>query len=133
MLHRKGSSLDGERALKAGPSLPRRGKESKQKAKNDLGSPAGSPAGDSCNSSKKKKNQVPPQKKGVINATATSNTSPGPQLPVGGFYRRELPLPSLALSSVSGKRLAKEAMAAGTMECFFCLSEAFHTQAEPAF
>ncbi|MFO0553693.1 MAG: phytochelatin synthase family protein [Polyangiaceae bacterium] len=49
------------------------------------------------------------------------------------FYRRPLPETSIAFASEEGKLLFKEALADGTMECFFALSEQFHTQSEPAF
>lgn len=49
------------------------------------------------------------------------------------FYRRELPLPAVAFSSAEGRALFREALAAGTMECYFTLAEQLHTQAEPAF
>lgn len=39
----------------------------------------------------------------------------------------------VAFSSAQGKALFREALAAGTMEGFFSLSEQFHTQAEPAY
>ena len=59
--------------------------------------------------------------------------APKPTVPLGGFHRRPLPAPSVAFSSAAGKRMTKEAMAAGGMECFFRLAEAFHTQNEPAY
>lgn len=49
------------------------------------------------------------------------------------FYRRELPPPSIAFSSAEGRALFKEALAEGTLECYFPLAEQLHTQAEPAF
>jgi len=49
------------------------------------------------------------------------------------FHRRALPPPSVEFSSAEGKLLFNEAMAAGTMGCFFRLIEQFHTQVEPAF
>ena len=46
---------------------------------------------------------------------------------------RELPKNLISLSSPEGKRLFREALLAGDMECFFPLSEQFLTQSEPAF
>lgn len=57
----------------------------------------------------------------------------GPTLPIGGFHRRQLPAPAIALSSTEGRAMLKTAMAESSMEIFFRLAEAFHTQAEPAF
>ncbi|MFO0618946.1 MAG: phytochelatin synthase family protein [Polyangiaceae bacterium] len=49
------------------------------------------------------------------------------------FYRRPIPDGLIVFSSAEGKALFREALADGTMESFFALSEQFHTQAEPAF
>ena len=49
------------------------------------------------------------------------------------FYRRPLPDGQVAFSSAGGRRLFREALAGGTLEGFFALSEQFHTQAEPAY
>lgn len=49
------------------------------------------------------------------------------------FYRRPIPDGLVVFSSPEGKALFREALADGTMEGFFALSEQFHTQAEPAF
>lgn len=49
------------------------------------------------------------------------------------FHMRELPKNLISLSSPEGKRLFREALLAGDMECFFPLSEQFLTQSEPAF
>src|SRR4051812_28016333 len=49
------------------------------------------------------------------------------------FYRRPLPSPLVPFSSVEGRLIFGEALAAGTMEGYFPLAEQFHTQAEPAF
>ncbi len=49
------------------------------------------------------------------------------------YYRRPLPAGQIAFSSDEGKRLFREALAAGSLEGFFSLSEQFHTQAEPAY
>jgi hypothetical protein len=62
---------------------------------------------------------------------ATPMTTPTP--PIGGFHRRPLFPPAVALSSPRGKQLAKEAMAAGGMEGYWRVAEAFGTQDEPAF
>ena len=58
---------------------------------------------------------------------------PKPTPPVGGWHRRPLPPPAIALSSMDGRALAKAAVFAGTMETFFALAEVFETQSEPAF
>lgn len=50
-----------------------------------------------------------------------------------GFYRRLLPNPAIAFSSVEGRQIFREALALGGMEGYFSLAEQFHTQAEPAF
>jgi glutathione gamma-glutamylcysteinyltransferase len=49
------------------------------------------------------------------------------------FYRRPLPDGHVAFSGPQGRELFREALAAGTLEGFFALSEQFHTQAEPAY
>jgi glutathione gamma-glutamylcysteinyltransferase len=49
------------------------------------------------------------------------------------FYRRPLPDRVIPFSSPEGRRLFREALAAGTLEGYFPLAEQFHTQAEPAF
>lgn len=49
------------------------------------------------------------------------------------FYRRPLPPPAVAFASPEGRRLFREALAAGTMEGWFRLAEQLHTQAEPAY
>lgn len=49
------------------------------------------------------------------------------------FYRRPLPEPLIPFSSDEGRRLFRDALAAGTMEGYFPLAEQFHTQAEPSF
>jgi len=54
-------------------------------------------------------------------------------VPSGGFHRRELPLPCVALSSSAGKRLFRDALADRGAEGFFRIAEAFRTQDEPAF
>eukprot|EP00300_Choanocystis_sp_HF-7_P006693 c14850_g1_i1.p1 GENE.c14850_g1_i1~~c14850_g1_i1.p1 ORF type:complete len:502 (+),score=72.69 c14850_g1_i1:152-1657(+) len=53
--------------------------------------------------------------------------------PTTSFYMRELPPSLIAFSSSEGKEIFKEALADGTMECYFVLSEQFSTQSEPAF
>lgn len=60
-----------------------------------------------------------------------SSTPPPP--PRKSMYRRTLPSPAIAFASEEGRRIFKEAMQEGTMECFFRIGEAFHTQDEPAF
>lgn len=49
------------------------------------------------------------------------------------FYRRPLPATQISFSSPEGKKLFAEALAAHHMECYFALSEQFHTQTEPAY
>ena len=49
------------------------------------------------------------------------------------FHKRELPTQLVAMSSVGGKQLFKEALAQHGMESFFPLSEQFVTQSEPSF
>ena len=49
------------------------------------------------------------------------------------IYRRPLPEDLVAFASEEGRRLFREALAAGHMEGFFALAEQFHTQADPAF
>lgn len=51
----------------------------------------------------------------------------------GSYYRRPLPEGQIAFASPEGKRLFREALAAGHMEGWFALAEQFHTQADPAF
>jgi glutathione gamma-glutamylcysteinyltransferase len=48
------------------------------------------------------------------------------------FHKRVLPKNLVALSSVQGKALFREALAQGGMESFFPLSEQFITQSQPA-
>ena len=54
-------------------------------------------------------------------------------MPLGGFHRRELPAPCVALSSSAGKQLFRNALADNGAEGFFRIAEAFRTQDEPAF
>lgn len=54
-------------------------------------------------------------------------------MPDATYYRRPIPEGLVVFSSPEGKALFREALADGTMESFFALSEQFHTQAEPAF
>jgi glutathione gamma-glutamylcysteinyltransferase len=49
------------------------------------------------------------------------------------LYRRPLPADAVAFSSVEGRKLFAEALAAGGLDAFFPLAEQFHTQADPAF
>ena len=67
---------------------------------------------------------------GVASGLAVS-TRPSP--PLGGFHRRPLPPPSISLSSARGKQLAKQAVAAGSMEGYWAVASAFRTQDEPSF
>ncbi|HEY3253196.1 MAG TPA: phytochelatin synthase family protein [Polyangiaceae bacterium] len=49
------------------------------------------------------------------------------------LYRRPLPADAIAFSSVDGRRVFAEALAAGGLDGYFPLAEQFHTQADPAF
>ncbi|EOD34991.1 hypothetical protein EMIHUDRAFT_43058, partial [Emiliania huxleyi CCMP1516] len=49
------------------------------------------------------------------------------------FHRRVLPPSGIAFASTRGRELFAEALAAGTLHCFFKLIEQFCTQAEPAY
>ncbi|RYG68022.1 hypothetical protein EON64_06125 [archaeon] len=49
------------------------------------------------------------------------------------FHKRPLPTELVALSSKEGKKLFREALAAGGMECYFPLAEQFITQSDPSF
>jgi len=49
------------------------------------------------------------------------------------FHKRPLPEHLISLSSQNGKRLFREALAAGGMESFFALAEQFVTQSEPSY
>ena len=44
------------------------------------------------------------------------------------FYKRELPDQCVAFTSAEGRRLFREALDSGTMECYFPLAEQFRTQ-----
>lgn len=60
-----------------------------------------------------------------------SHTHPKPT--ATSFHKRVLPESLIALSSPDGRRLFKEALDSGGLECFFPLSEQFVTQSEPSF
>jgi glutathione gamma-glutamylcysteinyltransferase len=49
------------------------------------------------------------------------------------FHKRPLPSNLIALSSPLGKRIFREALDEGGMECYFPLAEQFVTQSEPSF
>jgi glutathione gamma-glutamylcysteinyltransferase len=49
------------------------------------------------------------------------------------FYRRPLPETQVPFAGTEGRKLFREALAAGTMEGYFAQAEQFHTQQEPAF
>jgi hypothetical protein len=52
----------------------------------------------------------------------------------GIFYRKPLPNPPcIPFSSDQGRKIFQEALAAGSLNCFFPLSEQFLTQDDPAF
>lgn len=54
-------------------------------------------------------------------------SSPSKKVPPS-FYKRILPEPSIAFSSPEGKRVFREALSDGTMQCYFRLAEQFVTQ-----
>ena len=56
-----------------------------------------------------------------------------PSPPQGGFHRRPLPAPAIALSSEAGREIFKRALISNGANGFFRLSECFETQSEPAF
>jgi glutathione gamma-glutamylcysteinyltransferase len=49
------------------------------------------------------------------------------------LYRRPLPEDAIAFSSLEGRRLFAEALAAGGLDGYFPLAEQFHTQSDPSF
>ena len=49
------------------------------------------------------------------------------------LYRRPLPADAIAFSSVEGRRVFADALAAGGLDGYFPLAEQFHTQSEPAY
>eukprot|EP00494_Astrolonche_serrata_P034276 UN34545 len=49
------------------------------------------------------------------------------------YYRRKLPDSCIAFCSPKGRKLFREALAAGQLECYFPLAEQFRTQDEPSF
>jgi glutathione gamma-glutamylcysteinyltransferase len=49
------------------------------------------------------------------------------------LYRRPLPPDMVAFSSVEGRRLFAEALAAGGLDGYFPIAEQFHTQSDPSF
>jgi glutathione gamma-glutamylcysteinyltransferase len=49
------------------------------------------------------------------------------------LYRRPLPSDAIAFSSVDGRGVFAEALAAGGLDGYFPLAEQFHTQSDPAF
>ena len=49
------------------------------------------------------------------------------------LYRRPLPSGAIAFSSLEGRKVFAEALAAGGLEGYFPLAEQFHTQSDPAF
>ncbi len=53
--------------------------------------------------------------------------------PATTFYKRDLPPNCISFAGTEGRHLFREALAAGTMECYFALAEQFRTQSEPAF
>ena len=53
--------------------------------------------------------------------------------PATTFYKRELPPNCVSFAGKEGRQLFGEALAAGTLECYFALAEQFRTQSEPAY
>ncbi len=53
--------------------------------------------------------------------------------PATTFYKRELPANCVSFAGKEGRQLFSEALAAGTLECYFALAEQFRTQSEPAY
>lgn len=51
----------------------------------------------------------------------------------GQFYQRVLPAKQIAFGSTEGRKLFREALAAGNMENYFFLAEQFRTQDDPTF
>jgi glutathione gamma-glutamylcysteinyltransferase len=49
------------------------------------------------------------------------------------LYRRPLPSEAIAFSSLDGRKVFAEALAAGGLDGYFPLAEQFHTQSDPAF
>src|SRR4051812_116704 len=49
------------------------------------------------------------------------------------LYRRPLPTEAIAFSSLEGRTVFAEALAAGGLDGYFPLAEQFHTQSDPAF
>ena len=49
------------------------------------------------------------------------------------LYRRPLPSEAIAFSSLDGRHVFAEALAAGGLDGYFQLAEQFHTQSDPAF
>ena len=49
------------------------------------------------------------------------------------LYRRTLPIEAIAFSSLEGRELFAEALAARGMQGYFPLAEQFHTQSDPSF
>jgi len=51
----------------------------------------------------------------------------------GSFYKRRLPSHLISFAGKRGRRVFREALDAGTADCYFALAEQFRTQSEPAF
>jgi hypothetical protein len=63
-------------------------------------------------------------------AAGSMSSQPNP----GIFYRKPLPNPPcIPFSSEQGRSIFQQALAAGSLNCFFPLSEQFLTQDDPAF
>eukprot|EP00030_Apusomonadida_sp_AF-17_P000580 a175122_138.p1 GENE.a175122_138~~a175122_138.p1 ORF type:complete len:525 (-),score=170.84 a175122_138:37-1569(-) len=63
----------------------------------------------------------------VIDASSAVATS------APSYYKRQLPTHLVPFSSSEGKQIFRDALLDGTMDAYFCLSEQFATQSEPAF
>ncbi|ORZ34112.1 Phytochelatin synthase-domain-containing protein [Catenaria anguillulae PL171] len=68
-----------------------------------------------------------------IQAAVARSANEQTQLLSSTFYRRPLPSHLMAFTSKEGKRLFKEALAAGYAENYFSLAGTFTTQSEPAY
>lgn len=71
---------------------------------------------------------------GVLSKRILSTASTAVETrPPTSFHKRVLPDNLIALSSKEGRELFREALADGTMESYFPLSEQFVTQSEPSY
>lgn len=56
-----------------------------------------------------------------------------PSKPTTSFHKRPLPKELVAMSSAEGRKIFREALDGGGMECYFPLAEQFITQSDPSF